>query len=202
MPESPSPRTIVAIFTFSAISILLGVAYFSYLYLTSDSFEKRRSVSARIDTLAVEFRANPQNRRPLDELLKMAKSSYEFGRFRAISTLGTIPQTDPCIIELVENALESEDRFDRRAAAESLAQMGKNAAPAKQALLRHLATYPNYGSVHFVAEALRNIGDSSKEVLNAIEVCVKSPDCAARDRLKEVYRDLSGKELPGAPVEP
>ena len=114
----------------------------------------------------------------------------------------TLSQMKKSCIDDIRFALHSGDPFVRDCAAQNLWNLGRTAEPAAHDLAAALRRCPNERTALFCAKSLREIGRPADFILDAIFECAKHKDCYDPKYMRQVYFDLSGREMPTPPVDP
>lgn len=182
--------------TFISLVVFL-VSFIGYFMIgNSDTVWRRKAVAAHLQDLAAQYRANPTDHRPLQEISEIAQSSFFFGRSYAMGVLADICKFDDSVVPLIGQGLRDINPYVRHSAASALCKIGPKAKAAKADLIYCLKQFPNEGASSIATDALLNIGDSSNEVLEAIEESAKAKDSCYPDDKRKAYRKLSGRDMP------
>jgi hypothetical protein len=89
--------------------------------------------------------------------------------------------------------LKSSDPFVRDAAAHGMFEMGRLAAPARDALAETITFHVNESAAMYAVMALREIGDDATKVLESLQFAVNAPDSVGREEARKAYQELTGK---------
>jgi len=184
--------------TFISLVVFLVVVFFIGHFMTgnSDTVWRRKAGAAHLQDLAAQYRANPTDHRPLREISEIAQSSFFFDRCYAMGVLADICKFDDSVVPLIGQGLRDINPYVRHSAGSALYQIGPKAKAAKADLIYCLKQFPNEGASSIATKALLNIGDSSNEVLEAIEESAKAKDSCYPDDKRKAYRELSGRDMP------
>lgn len=160
------------------------------------------SIQDQVKRLEHQFRSNQNDSRSLSELKRIARTHTSYGKCRALFALGSLSRLDKSCVDEIRLALHSGDPFVRDCAAQNLWNIGRTAEPATQDLATALRRYPNERTALFCAMSLREIGRSADFILDAIYECANHRDCYDPKYMRQVYLDLSGREMPAIQLEP
>jgi HEAT repeat protein len=186
-------------FACALFALVLG-AWIVILVLTSyfvrgchfDYGAKRERIAEHLRSLKADFLRDPSRKDLLAEIESAAKSSYRFERDYALSVLGQLGEHATPAIPTIVEGLRNSDSFTSAAAAHALANLGVHAEPAKGDLIAALRGHVSDSTGRYAARALGNIGDSSPDVLSALEFAIKA-DSEAAEAAQEAYRRLAGE---------
>lgn len=183
---------LISVASFLVVVVSIGC----FMLINSDTVWRRKAGAAHLQDLAAQYRANPTDHRPLQEISEIAQSSFFFDRCYAMGVLADICKFDDSVVPLIGQGLRDINPYVRHSAGSALYKIGPKAKAAKADLIYCVKQFPNEGASSIATAALLNIGDSSNEVLEAIEESAKAKDSCYPDDKRKAYRKLSGREMP------
>lgn len=179
------------------LCLFFAVVLVGYLVTGNlDTVGRRKAVSAKLQSLASQYRDNLGDQGPLREIRKIASGPYVFGRSYAMGILADLSKVDGSVIADIGRGLRDENPFVRHSAGAAITKVAVPAQEAIDDLLYIIKEHPNEGASSFAVEAIMEIGDSSKKVLDALEASAKAKDSYDDEFKRKAYRILSGREMP------
>ena len=162
--------------------IILGITItFAILglsrWLNMDTIEKRHHIAAHLQELKREFKDDPTNVKPLNEIIGVLNGSWSFARTYAAGTLREIgPQANRAIPDLIR-AMDCGDGFIEREAARALGSVSTGLPDAVEPLRRKVRQFKTKGgdAAWFAADSLGEIGKPAIVAIPDLEEAANSP---------------------------
>jgi HEAT repeat protein len=161
------------------LGVLLAVLVIGIMFVR-EKFETqgdRTRITLRLHELRATFEADPEDERPLKEIVSVLRGDWSFARTGACVALGDLGPIAAAAIPDLIDALDSGDGYVEREAARALLTVAQNDPRPVPALTRKLqSAYDD--AAWFSAEALGNIGRPAVSAIPALEIAAMSRDPA------------------------
>ena len=140
-----------------------------------------------LDKLGDQFRSNPEEKKPFNAIVSVAEHSDRNRRCYALGVLAGLASLSKEVLLIEARLMRDRDPFVRETAAQTLFRSVKaNPEAGKdvvQEIIHAIRKRVREGTAFFAVRSLKVIGDSSPEVLDALEFAINAKNSNASRRL-------------------
>lgn len=155
------------------------------------------SEAVSLDKLGEQFRSNPGDKTPFNDIVSVAEHSDRIRRCYALGVLAGLASLSKEVLLIEARLMRDRDPFVRETAAQTLFRSVKaNPEAGKdviQELIHAIRKRVREGTAFFAVRSLKVIGESSPEVLDALEFAINAKNSNASEEARLVRAFLIEK---------